>query len=315
MARSRTKPEFLADGLLVVDKPAALGSTEVLNRVKRLTRPLRLGHTGTLDPFATGVLVLCFNRATKLAGYLLAEDKIYQGVMCLGLTTDTQDLTGRIIDRAPVRVGPEEIAAAAEAFKGAIEQAPPAFSALKRDGEPLYQKARRGEEVETEPRRVVIHRLEITRIDPPRVHFEVHCSKGTYIRSLAHDWGRALGCGGHLEALRRLASGAFSLEQALPLAEVEDLARQGRLADRLIPAAQALPQWPDLSLGQESAVKISRGQALSGAELSGLPPRFLKVGQPLKLTREDGELIALAELALASDGRGFKARPIRVLQP
>ncbi len=314
MARDRRRAEFLFDGLLVVDKPAGLTSAEVVERVKKVTRPKRIGHTGTLDPFATGVLILCFNQATKLAGYLIDQDKVYEGVMRLGVTTDTYDLTGQIRRKEPVRVGEDEIIAAAQRFKGVIEQKPPAFSALKQDGEALYKKARRGEEVSTEPREVTIHRLDVLEIDPPRVHFEVHCSKGTYIRTLAHDWGRALGCGGVLEELRRLAAEPFTIDQALNLGLVESLARQRRLKGRLISPAKALPHWPAAVLDDDTVRKISHGQALTGEELAGLAPEHHIKGQRLRIMNRSGELVALAQLAAAADGSGLTARPIRVLQ-
>ncbi len=303
-----------ADGLLVIDKPPRLSSAQVVERIKRLTRPKRIGHTGTLDPFATGVLVLCFNQATKLAGFLMDQDKIYEGTMLLGIETDTLDPTGQVIRRAPVAVSLEAVVEAGRIFVGQISQRPPAYSALKRDGERLYDKARRGEAVEVGPREVTIYSLKVTRTELPRVEFEVHCSKGTYVRALARDWGKALGCGGHLESLRRLQAGSFSIEQALLLGQIEALAARRSLASRLIPPAKALPEWPRLVLSPEAANKIINGQALESDELTGLSPRFLKLGQRLKLTDSTGQLIALAELASASGRAGLKAHPIRVLQ-
>ena len=313
MARRAKEADFTADGLLVVDKPAGISSTGVVNQIKKLTRPIKIGHAGTLDPFATGVLVLCFNQATKLAGYFLDQDKVYEGVLYLGQTTDTQDVTGEVLRRRPVKVSPEEIEQAAGLFRGAISQKPPAYSALKRDGEPLYKKARRGEEVLTDPREVTIHSLEITAVEPPRVSFTVRCSKGTYIRTLAHDWGAALGCGGHLEALRRIASGRFTIEQALLLGQVEATARRERLADRLIPPAKAL-DWPGAVVREEAVVKVGHGQTLASNELEGLALAHLKVGQRLKLTDHEGRLLALAELTPTEEAQGLAVRPIKVLQ-
>ena len=313
MARSQKNPLLRADGFLAVDKPAGLSSAQVVGRIKHLSRPERVGHAGTLDPFATGLLVICFNQATKLAGYLLEGDKVYAGVMRLGVETETQDPTGKVIRRAPVLVGPEEIVAASERFIGRISQKPPAFSALKKDGERLYKKARRGEEVDLPAREVMIHRLEITAIESDQVTFEVHCSKGTYIRALASDWGRALGCGGLLESLRRLAVGPFNLDTALLLDQVEALATQGDLEKRLIPPAEALPGWPRAVLAPQAADKVSHGQALSSGELGGLKPQFLKAGQHLLLTNRLGRLIALAQISPSGDEERLSARPIRVL--
>jgi tRNA pseudouridine55 synthase len=299
--------------LLLVDKPPGVTSTQVVNQIKWLTKPRRIGHAGTLDPFATGLLVVCFNQATKLAGHLAQQDKVYQGTVRLGIETDTQDLTGEIIRRKPVLVGPEEIMLAAGKLTGTISQKPPAYSALKQNGERLYKKARRGEEVEVQPREVTVFRLDVTEIELPKVHFEVHCSKGTYVRALAHDWGRLLGCGGHLEVLRRLSSGPFSIEQALILGQIEASVRRGRLGQRLISPAAAL-DWPGAVLNPDSAARVAQGRALSSQELSGLPAQYFRVGQRIKLTNRQGDLIALAELAVAADGRGLAVQPIRVLR-
>jgi len=313
MAERRRERRFTTDGVLVVDKPQGISSAQVVGQIKRLTQPAKIGHAGTLDPFATGILVVCFNQATKLAGYLTEQDKLYEGVLHLGLETDTQDPTGRVVRRKPVQVTEEEVEAAAESFRGRISQRPPAFSALKREGEPLYRKARRGEEVEVEPREVTIHRLTVTGFEPPRVSFTVLCSKGTYVRTLAHDWGRSLGCGGHLEQLRRTASGLFSIEQALILGQVEATAHRGRLGKVLIPPEKAL-DWPGARLGDEATMMISQGRTLTSQELVGLQPQYLRVGQRLKLINPAGQLIALAELTPAEEGQGLAARPIRVLQ-
>jgi tRNA pseudouridine55 synthase len=313
MVERRRERRFSTDGVLVVDKPQGISSAQVVGGIKRLTGPLKIGHAGTLDPFATGVLVVCFNQATKLAGYLTEQDKLYEGVLLLGVETDTQDPTGRVVKRKPVQVTEAEVEEAAESFRGLIRQRPPAFSALKRNGEPLYKKARRGERVEVEPREVTIHSLRVTSFEPPRVSFEVLCSKGTYIRTLAHDWGRKLGCGGHLEQLRRTASGRFTIEQALILGQVEATARRGRLGKTLIPPEKAL-DWPGARLGEEATMMISQGRALTSQELGGIQPQFLKVGQRLKLINPAGQLIALAELTPAEEGHGLAARPIRVLQ-
>lgn len=313
MPPKRRRIEFEANGLLIVDKPQGLSSNQVLNQVKWMTKPRKLGHAGTLDPFATGVLVLCFNEATKVAGYLLDHDKTYEGVMYLGVETDTQDLTGRVLRKRPVKVTEEEIMAAADNFRGRIQQKPPAYSALKRGGEALYKKARRGEEVVTEPRPVTVHNLEVTGIEGPRVHFTVRCSKGFYVRTLAHDWGRALGCGAHLEALRRTESGPFAIEQGLILGQVEITAKRGRLENRLIPPVKAL-DWDRAELDEDAVRLISQGQTLAANQLKGLPTQALAAGRRIMLTDHEGELVALAELAMDEEGPGLKAQSLRVLR-
>lgn len=312
MPRPKRKIEFPFDGLLVIDKPSGITSADVVDQVKWATKPGRIGHTGTLDPMATGVLVLCLNQATKLAGYVADHDKVYQGVILLGVATDTYDVTGRVLRREPVKLDPEDVIVAAQKFQGVITQRPPAFSALKQGGEALYKKARRGEEVTVEPREVTIHSFELTEINLPRVTFEIRCSKGTYIRSLAHDLGAALGCGGTLEELRRTAVGPFTLDEALTLGMVDSLTRQRRLKTRLIGLAKALPDWPAVVLPPEAAERISHGQKLADEELTGLDPRLKNKGQRIRLINQTGDLIALAHLASSGDGTGLDARPIRV---
>lgn len=314
MARRAKKARFLSDGLLVVDKPAGISSAEVVNRLKRAAGPQRIGHTGTLDPFATGVLVICFNRATKLAGHLMDQKKVYQGVMMLGIATDTYDVEGKITSRRAVSATEDEVIFASAQFIGRIDQRPPAYSALKQGGEALYRKARRGEEVQVDTRPVVIDRLEVTAFEPPRVHFEVECGKGTYIRSLAHDWGRALGCGGHLETLRRTRSGPFTTDQALTIGLAESLAGQGRLVKRLIEPARALPEWPEAVLDADSATMVTHGRSLPAADLEGLKSSEIQPGNKIKLVTGNGELIALAQLVQATEDGEMAVRPIRVLQ-
>ncbi len=313
--RRAPKPEFLADGLLVVDKPPRCTSAQVLNQIKRWARPRKIGHTGTLDPFATGVLVVCFNQATKLAGFLTEQDKTYQGVLRLGVETDTHDLTGQVLRKRSVTSTPDEVRAAAVKLVGAQRQRPPAYSAIKQDGQPLYLKARRGEAVEEElePRDVVIHSLDVEKIDGVRVAFRVHCSKGAYIRALARDWGHLLGCGAHLEELRRLSAGRFVVEDAMLMGQVEGLVGQGRLAQRLIPLTHALPDWPQARLDEAGLARVRQGHAPSAGELSGLALRHLKVGQRLMLIDPQGALAALAEMKPTPGGEGLTAWPFRVL--
>jgi tRNA pseudouridine55 synthase len=304
---------FTEDGFLVVDKPVSLTSADVVNRIKKAVKPKKIGHTGTLDPFATGVLVICLNRATKLSNYLMDQDKIYEGVMKLGQETDTYDLTGRVVQSRKVDVTEEDILISSSRFVGHIKQTPPIYSALKRDGEALYKKARRGEDVEIDPREVVVHQLEITNIALPRVYFKVSCGKGVYIRSIAHDWGKALKCGGHLEELRRIKSGPFSTDEALNLGLVESLAAQNRVKSRLIPPSASLPDWPEAVLNEKSAVKVGQGRTIESPELVGLDTKGLETGQKIKLMSNSGALLALAQMAQDESGV-ISARPIRVLQ-
>lgn len=209
----------LLDGVLLLDKPEGLSSNHALQRAKRTLDARKAGHTGTLDPFATGLLICCFGRTTKIAGAMLDADKVYEATVLFGEETDSGDLTGNVVTRVDAfeGVGLEQLESVLPAFRGEIEQIPPMYSALKRDGKPLYKYAREGIEVERAPRRVTIHNLKLLAFDGRQARLSVHCSKGTYIRTLAQDIGRALGCGAHLVALRRTAVGPFTIEGAVAL--------------------------------------------------------------------------------------------------
>ncbi|MCL6621363.1 MAG: tRNA pseudouridine(55) synthase TruB [Syntrophobacterales bacterium] len=292
------------DGLLLLDKPAGPTSFEVVRRVRRAVKVKKAGHLGTLDPFATGLLPLALGAATRLAPFLEDLDKTYLAEVELGRETDTQDLTGRVVAEHPVAVSEAEIRTQAARFVGEIEQVPPLYSALRHQGRRLYELARRGIAVEVRPRKVTIHRLEIREICLPRVVLEVTCSKGTYMRTLAHDLGRALGTGGVLAALRRLAVGPFRVEEALPLAEVThhpELARE-----RLIPLADCLPFLPALQVDPGHAQRLAQGQAVSHPPPQGTVPGRVRV-------LADGRLLAVAEWR--RDPRGLLLAPVRVFRP
>ncbi|MBM3888512.1 MAG: tRNA pseudouridine(55) synthase TruB [Verrucomicrobia bacterium] len=209
------------DGVLLVDKPAGWTSHDVVAKVRAHFRFKKVGHCGTLDPMATGLLVLVLGRATRLSEKLLSDDKTYEGAILLGVTTNTDDADGAVLETKPVPPLTEEaVLAALRKFKGDIYQTPPMVSAIKHEGTPLYKLARKGVEVEREPRLIHIYDLRLLALEPPRVRFRLACSKGTYVRTLAADIGRELGCGGHLAELRRTAAGAFSIEQAHRLDEI-----------------------------------------------------------------------------------------------
>ena len=210
----------MLDGVLLLDKPAGLSSNHALQRAKRTMDARKAGHTGTLDPFATGLLICCFGRATKLSARMLEADKVYEATLAFGEETDSGDLTGHIVARADddfAGVAPAQLEAVLGEFRGEIQQIPPMVSALKRDGKPLYEYARQGIELERAPRSVTIHALELLVCDGRHASVRVHCSKGTYVRTLAQDIGRRLGCRAHLSALRRTAVGPFSIERAVGL--------------------------------------------------------------------------------------------------
>jgi tRNA pseudouridine55 synthase len=226
-------------GILNIDKPAGMTSHDVVDRVRRLSGQRRVGHAGTLDPTATGVLVVCLGQATRVAEYLVASDKVYRAQIRLGVSTDTHDAEGQVTATAEVDVGEEEgwrIRKALTAFVGSIQQVPPMYSALKHKGVPLYKLARQGITVEREPRLVEIHDIELLDWTPPLLTIRMTCSPGTYVRALARDLGQKLGCGAHLQDLTRLTSGHFTLEKAVSL---EALA-QGNWREFILPLDEAL---------------------------------------------------------------------------
>jgi tRNA pseudouridine55 synthase len=229
-------PQTLAEsGILLVDKPTEWTSHDVVNCVRRRFRLKKVGHCGTLDPGATGLLVLLIGKATKLSGKFMGQDKAYEGVIRLGAETSTQDAEGEVTATHPVAdFAAEDVAEAAARYVGQTEQIPPMVSAVKKDGKRLYKLARQGIEVEREPRAISIHLFEITGVALPDVHFRLRCSKGTYVRTLAADLGADLGCGGHLHSLRRTGSGRFDVTQAFPMDTVKTWERED-LMQHMIP--------------------------------------------------------------------------------
>lgn len=223
------------EGLLLVDKPVGLTSHDVVDRVRRHFGLSKVGHGGTLDPMATGLLVILLGRGTKLSNLITASDKTYEGVLRLGVTTDTDDVDGRVTSEADASgVTRERLEDEMRKREGDLMQVPPMVSAIKRQGVPLYKLARRGQTVERKPRLIHVYEFRLLGYDPPRARFRLSCTKGTYVRTLCADIGRALGCGAFLETLRRTRSGSLNVEQALPLEEVLRLDREG-LAERVLP--------------------------------------------------------------------------------
>lgn len=249
------------DGVLLLDKPAGLSSNAALQKVKRLFNAAKAGHTGTLDPFATGLLPLCLGEATKFSQFLLDADKAYRARIRLGVRTASGDLEGEVLATAPVEVDTAILERALQGFMGEIRQVPPMHSALKHQGRPLYEYARRGVEIQREPRQVVVHALELEDLSPLDCTLRIHCSKGFYVRALADDLGQVLGCGAHLSELRRLAVGRFSVADALDLATLEDLSEAARDAC-LLPVDALLSDLPELQLDGEAAWQIRHGQAV-----------------------------------------------------
>jgi tRNA pseudouridine55 synthase len=288
----------MTDGALLLDKPVGPSSNGVLQEAKRLLGAKKAGHGGTLDPLASGLLLLLFGEATKFAGLLLDQDKEYLASVKLGEKTATGDAEGEILERKEVTVRRPDVDAVLERFRGEIEQLPPMHSALKRDGVPLYKLARQGKAVERAPRRVRILELEVVSFEPPRLDLRVRCSKGTYIRTLAEDIGTALGTGAHLSGLRRTASGRFRIEDAVSLEALRRLEPAAR-SDRVLPLVALVHGLPRAALDAGAEARLRNGQAL---EISGLAEGVVAV------VGADGALIGLGR------SEGGVLRPLRLTQ-
>lgn len=251
-------------GVIVVDKPPGITSAKVVARVKKLLKAKKVGHTGTLDPFATGVLVCCINRATKLSRFFLHGKKKYDAVLHLGVETDTQDSTGNVTEKCNnVKFSKKTIQSAFKKFEGTIKQLPPIYSALKHKGIPLYKLARSKRPVQKPARQVSIIYLKILEIHLPTIRFEVFCSAGTYIRTLCADIGASLGCGGHLKELRRIESSGFTIADAVTLEELEDLTLSKKSSDRIISMSNALKDIPEHIADEVLVNKIIHGHIMT----------------------------------------------------
>ena len=252
------------DGVLIINKAPDMTSAEVVATVKKLLQARKVGHAGTLDPFATGVLVCCINRATRLARFFLKGRKTYRAVLHLGIETDSQDATGRIVStRDPVAVSAQQVEGVCRQFEGAYWQSPPPYSALKYRGKPLYRYAREGEPIQKPPRRVEIETIRLQSVRPPLVQFEVACSAGTYIRTLCHDMGKALGCGGHLKELLRLESCGFTLQEAISLFRLRRVAEAGNAAGSILPMESALRDMPQIIANKALTAHIKHGRVVT----------------------------------------------------
>ena len=285
-------------GILVVDKPVGLTSHDVVDIIRRGTGIRRAGHTGTLDPRASGVLVVLIGPAVRLSEFVSASDKRYQAILRLGGSTDTYDAEGRFVHQtapaAQVNVTEQQVEEVLQRFIGEIEQTPPPFSAVKVHGRKAYEMAREGEEVELAPRKITVHHLEVLEWAPPEVVIDVHCSSGTYVRSLANDVGAALGCGAYLVGLRRTKSGRFSLRDATPLRKLQDAFTAGNWYQFLIPAAEALAEWPGVELNPDQVEEVKHGHRVKAA--ADAQPGLVR-GVSMA-----GELIAIMDLMQGEDG-------------
>lgn len=286
-------------GLLLVDKPEGLTSAAVVARVKRTLRQRKVGHLGTLDPFATGLLPVCIGEGTKIAPFLADDEKRYVGDIALGISTDTFDRTGAVVETRPIAaVTTSAVAAALADLRGDILQTPPMYSALKRDGVPLYRLARAGQTVERAARPVRITQFDVARIAPDGLRFAVTCSRGTYVRVLAHDLGTALGTGAHLTSLRRTACGPFDVRDAVTLDDLEAAANEGRLP--LLTPSAALVGLRAVVADERTIDSIRRGQQRALGALG----RPRTGGEVVRVASVAGELVAIA--AATSDGSSWQ---------
>jgi tRNA pseudouridine55 synthase len=286
-------PRRALDGVLLLDKPVGLSSNDALMRAKRLYTAKKAGHTGTLDPLASGLLPLCFGEATKFSQDLLDADKTYEATMRLGIRTASGDAEGEVLETRAVSCDETAVAAAMARFRGNIVQVPPMYSALKRDGKPLYEYARAGQTVEREARPVTIHVLEMLACALPDVTFRVTCSKGTYVRTLAEDIGELLGCGAHLVRLRRTGVGALTLAHAVTLDALSD-AEEGERDRWLQPVDALLSTFPSIRLDHDTTRRFLHGQRLRLAELPALDA---KAGPRVRVYGDDGRLLGVARAA------------------
>ncbi len=319
----------MIDGVIVVDKPKGLTSFGVVKAVRKVTGVKKVGHAGTLDPMATGVLPVCVGKATKIVQFLMAGHKEYLGMMRLGVVTDTYDAEGEILETTPLgKIGLSAIQAAVSRFTGSLLQSPPPYSAVKHKGEPLYRLARRGEVVRKEPRQIHVFAFTVESWHLPFVEFRVSCTKGTYVRSLVHDIGAVLGCGAHLCSLRRLRSGPFSLEEAVDLETIGEAASTRTLGRYVMPVSEALAHIPSVVIDQDLAAAIRNGRRVSEAcvmrlmETQGLRRERAKPFLRLVLPSEGGagreELVTVLEWGGGDQrhdrGQSGHIRPLKIWQ-
>ncbi|MBQ9757404.1 MAG: tRNA pseudouridine(55) synthase TruB [Clostridia bacterium] len=276
------------DGIINVNKPLGITSHDVVYRLRKILGIKKIGHTGTLDPDASGVLPMCVGKGTKLADYLTARDKQYLAILKLGAFTDTQDASGEILESFEVRVTEKEVRDAVRKFVGDIMQIPPMYSAIKIDGKKLYELAREGKTVEREPRQITIRNIEIRNIDFEKntVEMLVDCSKGTYIRTLCNDVGAELGCGGYMAALKRTKSGRFDIGESFTLDEIAERAEKNDFSF-MVPVGEAIPEYKKIVLADKNAQRVRNGIKISVEGLAN--------GEIYRVFDEQGEFLALAK--------------------
>ena len=279
------------NGIVIVDKPQGWTSQDVTARLRRVFQTRRIGHGGTLDPMATGVLPVFVGRATRGVEFFEHAEKTYETVLRLGIATDTEDITGTILEERPVELSGIDLEEVLDRFRGEILQVPPMYSALKVNGQKLCDLARKGKEVERKPRPITIHALTLVEVDGNRLHLRVHCSKGTYIRTLCKDIGEALGCGGCMEALRRVQAGEYTADEAIPL---ETLLETGTPEEYLRPVDTLFRNHPAVTLTANQEKRCRNGNAFSVKHPDGTYRAYSETGEFLMLAKvEDGVMITM----------------------
>ena len=279
------------NGILLIDKQPDWTSNDVVAKLKGILHQRRIGHSGTLDPMATGLLVVFVGRATRAVEFAEGHDKRYIAGLRLGITTDTQDITGTVLEEKVVTVTGEELELALEGFRGQIQQIPPMYSAIKQNGRRLYDIARKGGEVERKPRAITIHDLRVIGRQEGDWLLDVRCSKGTYVRTLCHDLGQALGCGGCMSSLRRVEAGEFSVDQAVTLSQVQQMADTGRAEELLLPVDSLFQEYPRCTAAAAQEKKIRCGNQVKTGLAGGDYRVYTESGEFLMLGRvEDGKM-------------------------
>ena len=283
----------MMDGIINIYKEADYTSHDVIARMRGILKTRKLGHTGTLDPDAVGVLPVCIGRATKACDMLTDRSKVYEAVLRLGVTTDTEDMSGQVLTENPVDVTEEQVREAVAHFVGDYEQIPPMYSAIKVEGRKLYELAREGKVIERKPRPVTIFELDIIKIELPLIYLRVSCSKGTYIRSLCRDIGEKLGCGGCMEHLTRTRVGEFVIENAITLSQLEDLMREERVEEYIKPVDRLFLEYPKVKVGNKSEhALLTNGNPLAARKLK-IDDKYRVDGQWLRLYDLDDRFVAL----------------------
>lgn len=279
------------DGIIIIDKPLFRTSHDMVYETRRLTGIKKVGHTGTLDPMATGVLPVCIGNATKVADMLTLSDKEYIAELVLGMTTDTQDADGSVLSECCVNCGEEEIRNAVNSFVGEIEQIPPMYSAIKQNGKKLYELARKGIEVERKSRKITIHSIDILEINGERVTIDVKCSKGTYIRTLCEDIGIKLHVGAYMNTLRRVRTGPFTIDESHTISELKEMKENGTLSEAVIPVDSMFMEYPAIYLNPKQVRSVTNGVAMTyNAE----------EGQRLRVYDDSGKFLCISKI---TDGR------------